>query len=480
MKKIVMFEGEIETQEYFTYRLKERFEELGHPVYVHNLDAEKERKSMSGLMRFVEPGNTVMVCFNFHGITPGDLFFDEKDGSWFWDDLDIPCYNIVVDHPFYYHRFLELSPEKYIHISIDRYHDAYMKRFFPDKLRIPFLPLAGTKVNPWDVLELSDLERAYPEQPETDQRQLEKNPEQPETDQRQLEKNPEQPETDQKLPEMHQRQLKLSGGMSEKEYLQSIAEPEGYLPVEIRPIDVVFTGNYTPPWKFDKYINRLGDEYEQFYRGILKDLLEDSSQTLEEVAERHLRREIPEIAEEELKETMGNLIFLDLYARSYVRGKAVQVLVDGGIKVAVFGGGWEDLECAHPENLILGKGVNSITCLKMISLAKMSLNVMPWFKNGAHDRIFNTLLNGALLITDSSIYLDELLRDGENCLLYDLENIETLPDRVKKLLDDPEKMKQIIHAGYELAANGHTWHDRADFLSDIIEHFPLPWDGKMV
>lgn len=452
MKKIVMFEGEIETQEYFTYRLKERFEELGHPVYVHNLDAEKERKSLSGLMRFVEPGNTVMVCFNFHGITPGDLFFDEKDGSWFWDDLDIPCYNIVVDHPFYYHRFLELSPERYIHISIDRYHDAYMKRFFPDKLRIPFLPLAGTKVNPWDVLELSDLERAYQKLPEKDQNQ----------------------------PEMHPRQLKLPEGMSKKEYLQSIAEPEGYLPVQIRPIDVVFTGNYTPPWKFDKYINRLGEEYEQFYRGILKDLLEDSSQTLEEVAERHLRREIPEITEEELKETMGNLIFLDLYARSYVRGKAVQVLVDGGIKVAVFGGGWEELECAHPENLILGKGVNSITCLKMISLAKMSLNVMPWFKDGAHDRIFNTLLNGALLITDSSIYLDEILRDGENCLLYDPENMETLPDRVKKLLNDPEKMKQIIHAGYELAANGHTWQDRADFLSEIIEHFPLPWDEKVV
>ena len=156
------------------------------------------------------------------------------------------------------------------------------------------------------------------------------------------------------------------------------------------------------------------------------------------------------------------------------------MLVDGGIKVAVFGGGWEELECAHPENLILGKGVNSITCLKMISLAKMSLNVMPWFKDGAHDRIFNTLLNGALLITDSSIYLDEILRDGENCLLYDPENMEMLADRVKKLLDDPEKMKQIIHAGYELAANGHTWQDRADFLSEIIEHFPLPWDEKVV
>lgn len=418
MKKIVMFEGEIETQEYFTYRLKERFEELGHQVYVHNLDAEKERKSLSGLMRFVEPGNTVMVCFNFHGITPGDIFWDETDGSWFWDDLDIPCYNIVVDHPFYYHRFLYAAPKKYIHISIDRYHDAYMKRFFPEKLRIPFLPLAGTQ------LTLGEL----PLQ---------------------------------------------TGPKGKPEEISLLAEtsltPEGYLPLEERPTDVVFTGNYTPPWKFDKYIKRLGDEYEQFYRGILKDLLENTSQTLEEVAERHLRREIPEVTEDELRETMGNLIFLDLYARSVVRGKAVQVLADAGIKVAVYGGGWEELECAHPENLILGKGVDSLTCLQKISRAKISLNVMPWFKDGAHDRIFNTLLNGALLVTDSSIYLDDLLKDGENCVLFSLETLDSLPDKIKSLLEQSEKMKQIIQKGYQLACGKHTWAQRADFLSDIIE-----------
>ena len=53
-------------------------------------------------------------------------------------------------------------------------------------------------------------------------------------------------------------------------------------------------------------------------------------------------------------------------------------------------------------------------------------------------------------------------------------------DFLSNILSDPEKMKQIIHAGYELAANGHTWQDRADFLSEIIEHFPLPWDEKVV
>ena len=390
MKKIVMFDGEIETQQYFTYQMREEFQRLGHEVYTFNLS--KTSESLTGLMRFVESGNTALVCFNFHGITPGDIFLDEQDGSWFWDGIGCTCYNIVVDHPFYYHRFLDMAPKRYVHISIDRKHDAYMQRYFPEKLRIPFLPLAGTEYH-----------------------------------------------------------------------------PEGYLPISERKTDIVFTGNYSSPHKFDKYIKRLGDEYEAFYRGILEELIAHPEQTLEDVAEKHIRREIPEVTEEELKETMGNLIFLDLYIRSYVRGKAVQVLVDAGLKVEVYGDGWDELECAHPENIIDGQGVNSETCLQKISGAKISLNVMPWFKDGAHDRVFNTLLNGALLLSDDSIYLREILRDGENCILFDLENIEQMPERIKALLADEEKMQRMADKGYEMAKSAHTWAHRADFLSDLIE-----------
>lgn len=388
MKKIVMFDGDIETQEYFTYQMRKEFERLGHEVYTFNLS--KTGESLTGLMRFVEKGNTVLVSFNFHGITPGDIFW--QDGEWFWDAMECTCYNIVVDHPFYYHRFLDVAPKRYVHISIDRKHDLYMQKYFPDKLRIPFLPLAGTEYH-----------------------------------------------------------------------------PEGYLPIKERKVDIVFTGNYSPLYKFDKYIRRLGDEYEEFYRGILKELLTHPESTLEDVAERHIRREIPEVTKEELKETMGNLIFLDLYARSYVRGKAVQVLVDAGLKVAVYGGDWDELPCKHPENIINGKGVNSEVCLQKISEAKISLNVMPWFKDGAHDRVFNTLLNGALLLSDDSIYLREILRDGENCILFNLDNIEQMPERVKALLADEDRMQRMVDQGYEMAKRAHTWAHRADFLSDLIE-----------
>lgn len=44
----------------------------------------------------------------------------------------------------YYHHFLDKVPHNYHHVSIDRNHDKYIQRFFPEIERGPFLPLAGT------------------------------------------------------------------------------------------------------------------------------------------------------------------------------------------------------------------------------------------------------------------------------------------------------------------------------------------------
>lgn len=39
--------------------------------------------------------------------------------------------------------------------------------------------------------------------------------------------------------------------------------------------------------------------------------------------------------------------------------------------------------------------------------ARIALNVMPWFKDGAHDRVFTAMLQGTAALTDDSRYLRE-------------------------------------------------------------------------
>ena len=390
MKKIMLFEGDIETQGYFSKQLAAGFEALGHETFM--FDLSKPYVSTEKFFRFFEKGNTVLVNFNFHGMSGEEYFLDENDRS-MWDALDIPSYNIVVDHPMYYHHFLEKVPGNYHHVSIDRNHDKYVERFFPEIERMPYLPLAGTELHP----------------------------------------------------------------------------NKSNVPIEFRKYDVMMVGNYCAPQTFEKFITRIDDEYTAFYYGIIDDLLAHPDRTVEDVVETHLLDELVEVPEDELKKALAAVTFIDLYVRYTTRGQAVQELVDGGIKVHVFGDGWEMVPCKHPENLIVMSNLDSEGCLKKLCQTKISLNVMPWFKDGAHDRIFNTMLNGAVCLTDSSVYLDSILHDGTDCSIYSLAQMKKLPEIAGGLLANPDKMQSIADEGYKLAQAGHTWAHRAKQLHEWIE-----------
>lgn len=237
---------------------------------------------------------------------------------------------------------------------------------------------------------------------------------------------------------------------------------------EERPYDVVFTGNYTPLSKFEPTIERHGKEYADFYYGIIEDFKKHPHLGMDIGIREHLLSEVEDITEDGVKEMMPNMIMIDLYVRNYFRGKVVQTLVDAGVSVHCFGAGWEFLPCEHPENLIKEGGVDSLACLQALSKAKVSLNVMPWFKDGAHDRVFNSMLNGAVCFTDWSRYLTENLRDGEDIFFYELDALECLPDMVQGILENRKEWEHMQKVAYETAKKSHTWEHRAGALHKEI------------
>lgn len=410
MPKIVLYKGDVETTAYFLTQIGKELTCLGFLVYEFQFDVgrakEGKAQQTEELLKFIEPDNTIVLSFNFAGVF-GEDRLETPEGELFVDAYSLPYYNIVVDHPYHYHAHLAGRPKDYHQIDIDRNHIRYMKRYFPEIDVLPFMPSAGTVLG------------------------------------------------------------------------------ESYLPLTDRPYDVVITGSYIPPEGFFVFMDRHGKEYGDFYRSILKEVLDTPAGLLEDVVRKRLLEEIPEATEPELKETLGHIQFLDYYIRFFVRANVVRTLTDGGIKVHVFGGGWENFACERPENLLFeseegemitlkeAKNRGNVTsryltseeCLDRIGRAKISLNVMPWFKDGAHDRIFNSMLNGALCLTDDSIYLREILKDEENVCFYDLKETETLPKKVRKLLENPAHMEGIIHSAYKYAHVNHTWSNRArDFI----------------
>ena len=100
--------------------------------------------------------------------------------------------------------------------------------------------------------------------------------------------------------------------------------------------------------------------------------------------------------------------------------------------------------------------------------SKIVLNQMSWFKDGATELIFNAMLQGAVSLTDDSIYLREVLTDGEDVVFYSLKELDKSPSIVGDLLQNPAKMQGIADRGYQAALAGHTWEHRAKLLLEAI------------
>ena len=387
--KLILFKGGVETQEYFSLELAKTFKKIGYEIFFYDL--LNDESSYIDLTDFCKNGIVAMFTFNFNGIA-GEKYLYSGDNN-FWDEHYIPCFNMVVDHPFYYHQYIEKTPKLYYQISIDRFHEVYMKRYFPWVGLGGFLPLGGTHLE--------------------------------------------------------------------------IGEP--LIPIRERPMDIVFTGNYTRPDTFNKFIKHLDQEYIDFYHSILEELIANPSLRLEDLAEKMLKVELGQISDDELKSCYKNMIFIDLSVRFHFRAIAVKELVDNGFKVNVFGAGWNALDCKHPENIINGGGVNSRKCLEAINQSKISLNVMPWFKDGAHDRIFNSMLNGAVSLSDDSIYLREQFYDGKEIKFFDLAHMEGIPYIAEEILKKQDWMADMANNGRIKAQYNHSWECRAKAIDEIIK-----------
>ena len=237
---------------------------------------------------------------------------------------------------------------------------------------------------------------------------------------------------------------------------------EAVIPYEQRVYDLVFTANYVPLAPLAQKISMQEPEYRIFYQGILDDLLSDPLQSMDQVFERHIKEELGYVSDGELCGAMAGMAVIDLYVRTYFRGEAVRTLAECGLKVDVFGAGWEELSCKKPQNIVRHGGqVTSERCVEAVQNARLSLNLMPWFKDGAHDRIFTAMLQQTVALTDDSRYLREQFADGRELQYFSLKETAALPEIASALLRDTQVLEEMAVRGRKKALASHTWQQRA-------------------
>lgn len=242
-------------------------------------------------------------------------------------------------------------------------------------------------------------------------------------------------------------------------------------PLAERGIDVLYAGAL-PIYTVAKMIPDLSSipevDGERMAQEVLAELVHHPEKTTEQVIEEYLKSQRNDISENRIREIIVQMRFIDSYATSFFREQAVRLLVENGIRVTAYGTGWDQCDWSGNPYLDYRGKVLAPEILPLMNDSKIVLNTMTWFKAGAHDRVFNGMLAGAAVVTDDSTYLRREFTDGRELVMFGLEDLGTLPERVFDLFGHMDQAQQMADCGYRAAKEGHTWKSRAEYIAECF------------
>ncbi len=379
-KRIVLFGSDIFILQYIAEQYDRALRDMGCETFIFPFTDTQETFTANAekLFLFYEKGIDAVLTFNNRGF----IMPMQGKGS-LWDIWNVPCFNLLMDHPMYYYDTLDISPAHGVVVCADRNHVDYVKRFCPAVRRYLFLPTGGEELQP---------------------------------------KKPKKP----------------------------IAE---------RTIDVLLIGSY----KYHADYN-----YDKMDETVMDDLICHPYKTLEQAVEDQIKSARPKTTDAELKQIIQAHRFAETNLCAMYRLEIVRALVESGITVSVYGNGWEKTHLYGNPHFVCHAPISFRNALLLMEDSKIVLNQMAWFKDGGSERIFNAMLQGAVCLTDDSIYLKENFTDEKDLVFYSLAELEKLPETVSGLLRDSNRMQRIADNGYAAASANHTWAHRAEELLKLL------------
>ncbi len=247
------------------------------------------------------------------------------------------------------------------------------------------------------------------------------------------------------------------------------AQNTNLTPYKDRYYDVIFTGSIIDYEDIDTQLDSLDDTLKTMWQVVYQYICEDTSLTIERAIRKCMKDYSLNITNEHIHQIILLFKRMDSVIRAKFRQEVIKTVVDSGIRIDVFGDGWDIIKerLGSPNNLITHNIVSYRESVELMNQSKLAINVMPWFKDGFHDRIATAMLNGCVSITDTSGYISDNYMDKKDIVIYDLNNLSALPDIIRELLkNENHNTERIAMAGKEKASKIDTWYNRAKwFLS---------------
>ncbi|MBE5837097.1 glycosyltransferase family protein [Butyrivibrio sp.] len=236
-----------------------------------------------------------------------------------------------------------------------------------------------------------------------------------------------------------------------------------------RSIDVLYMGNCNERVDYYNSIDTLSDNGAELYRQVIGMMLNDTTITTEKAIEIYLLQNQNHISERDIYEVNRTAAWsIEATVRRITKLAGMKALSDAGVNVEVYGTGWEDENYPYGENIKINARIEPDRILDVLDDSKISLCFIPWFKRGCSEKNFNSMLHGAVCVTDFSEYLNEHYKNNKNIVYFDLNNPVKMAGDVVSLLNDPEKAENIAIEGYQTALKYDTWDNRYEVVTKEI------------
>lgn len=228
---------------------------------------------------------------------------------------------------------------------------------------------------------------------------------------------------------------------------------------EDKKYDILFSGTYYSP---NSYIKTIKEKYDETTKSILLDTIDFmkayTSYSFTAAVDRILSGKGYNADDQVRLSLMNQGEEADWYIRMLYREKMIKEVLLSGRDLWILGRGWENFPDVNNGKLHhISDRVGFAESLGIMEQARINLNIMPWYKDGTHDRIFNSLLRNSIPLTDPSLFLKEHFKNGESIVYYDLNSLHAIPDLISSILDDPVKSQCIIEKGKQIVLEHFTW-----------------------
>ncbi len=246
-------------------------------------------------------------------------------------------------------------------------------------------------------------------------------------------------------------------------------DKEGVKPFRERTKSLVFTGTYTEPLGLQKKAMSMQKPFSDIFHASVEELLEHPAFTVEDVVLR-VTKEVsgwdPEKIETNFSQILQANFLIDFYLRALLREMMIYEIIKDQIPVELYGHGWDVFrdkwQLIQPgviDFLRIQGQISYVSLPQIYGDTRISLNQLPGFKRGCHDRIPLSMRNGAVAMTDLNKYLtgQMMIQDGVHVLAYDLEKMDEIPEKIRRAQSDEDLLENISREAVCFAKKNMTW-----------------------